>query len=606
MPDLDRLTASAALIRHRGPDSVGVHREAGIGLVHTRLSLVDLNERSNQPFWDPSQRFCLIYNGEIYNFKALREDLEGRQVKFTTTSDTEVLLHCLIVYGVELTLQKLEGMFAFAFYDKQERTLVAARDRFGIKPLAVYEDEQLLLFASEVKAMRLWTELKPNAFVITSYLLGSDGPEKGASFYQGVTLLPPGSLLRVRVGEKARIERYASLADMLDADYAEELAGMNANQVIDLVDETLQSAVRQMMFADASVGALCSGGVDSSVLMAMAARDHKNLAIFHADVTGPGSEYGAALALSRHLKLDLKKVDVHDEDFIELLPDVMAHYEYPFARHYHSVPFLMVAHLVREHGVKGVLTGEGADECFLGYYRMARQPMKQRMQKLASLIHRIPRIGAVLAPRDSATPRLIADMLGGFEKSLEEQEFRKAYVEAMGRPADNNVSTLDLLAYHLRTLLHRNDTMGMAASIEARFPFLSERLVKTAINLPYQRKIAFSATVWDKEHPLLRDKWVLRKVADRYLPKELSQRKKWPFTVTAYLRMKIPYEYFERSFVADFFGLSGPELRYLIENAEQRLKVKLLMLDVWAQICLDNLDRESVRRKLRTHVALAA
>jgi asparagine synthase (glutamine-hydrolysing) len=278
----------------------------------------------------------------------------------------------------------------------------------------------------------------------------------------------------------------------------------------------------------------------------------------------------------------------------------MAHYEHPFYRHHHSVPFFMVCKLVKQHGVKGVLTGEGADECFLGYQFIAQKPLKQRLRRIAPLAFRIR---ARLAPRDSATMRHVADLLGRFEVSLEKQEIQEVYGDVFGRPIDNNVTTLNLLSHHLRTLLHRNDTMGMAASIEARFPLLSERLVKTAINLPYDAKIRFSPAVWERAHPFLRDKWVLRKVADRYLPKSLSQRKKWPFTVTAYDRMRIPDAYFGGSFVADYFKLTASETAYLLDNADQKLKVKLLMLDVWGRVCLENQPRDRVRERLQAHLA---
>lgn len=600
IPDLRQLNATLDLLRHRGPDSSGVYREAGLGLAHTRLSLVDLSDRSQQPFWDTEGRYCLVYNGEIYNFRELRKSLEDRAVVFRTTSDTEVLLHSLIVDGPEATLPKLEGMFAFALFDKRERSVILARDRFGIKPLSIYQSDKLFLFASEIKAMRPWIELQPDAFSISSFLLGSDGPAQNACFYEQVRILPPGSLVRLRIGEEAQLRQYTRLTDMIDPDQAEELRRLSKEQVVDLIDEQLQKSVRQMMFADASVGALCSGGVDSSLLLAMAARDQRSLAIFHADVRGPGSEYEAALLLSRHLKLDLKKVDVHDRDFIDLLPDVMAHYEHPFYRHHHSVPFLMVSQLVQDHNVKGVLTGEGADECFLGYQFVAQKPFKQRLQRIAPLAFRIR---SRLAPRDSATLRHVADLLGRFEVSLEKQQFQRIYAEVIGQPNDNNVTTLNLLSYHLRTLLHRNDTMGMAASIETRFPLLSENLVKTAINLPYDTKVRLSPTVWERAHPFLRDKWVLRKVADRYLPKALSRRKKWPFTVTAYGRMKIPDAYFEDSFVADYFELTNPELAYLLDNAEQNLKIKLLMLDVWGRVCLEDRPRDRVREKLQAHLS---
>jgi len=603
VPAIDGLKATIELLNHRGPDSAGYHQEPGVGLAHTRLSLVDLSERSQQPFWDPQGRYCLVYNGEIYNFKELRAALEARQVQFRTTSDTEVLLQCLIHDGPEATLPKLEGMFAFAMFDKQEKSLVLARDRFGIKPLLVYEADGVFVFGSEVKAMQPWVRLEPNPFSITSYLMGSYGPAQGPCFYKDVTILPPGVLVRLTVGEKARFERYMGLADMIDPHQAEDLRRLKPLQVVDLMDEMLQKSVKQVMFADAAVGALCSGGVDSSLLMAIAARDNKNLAIFHADVNGPWSEYSAAHRLSKHLKLELRKVDVQDRHFIELFPEVVAHYEHPFFRHPHSVPFMMVSRLVRENGVKGVLTGEGSDECFLGYQHIVENPLKVAARRLPGLIRSIPRLGKLLAPGESPTKLLVTDMLNGFERPIEEADLNKAHADANGKRDSKNALTLELLTYHLRTILHRNDSMGMSASIEARFPYLSESFVKTAINLPVNKKVRFSPAVWEKEHPLQRDKWVLRKIADRYLPKELSQRKKWPFTVGAFDRMKIPSAYFDDSFVADYFQLGKRETRYFADRANRSLKVKLLMLDVWGRLCIENAQREAVRGKLRRHLS---
>lgn len=603
VPALDRLKATTELLQHRGPDSAGVYQQPGIGLAHTRLSLVDLNERSGQPFWDPTGRYGLVYNGEIYNFRELRRSLEARQIQFRTTSDTEVLLHSLIVEGPKATLAKLEGMFAFAFFDKQEKRVILARDRFGIKPLLIYQDDSLVLFASEVKAMRPWVELEPNPFSITSFLLGSYGPAQNACFYKDVTILPPGTLLSLRIGEKPQTERYIGLADMIDPEQGEELRRLKDTAVVDLMDEMLQRSVRQVQFADATVGALCSGGVDSSVLMAIAARDNRNLQIFHADVNGPASEYEAAHALSKHLRLELKKVDVKDQHFVDLFPDVIYHYEHPFFRHPHSIAFMMVSRLARENGVKGVLTGEGSDECFLGYQHVVQNPIRVAARRLPALVRRIPRIGWLLAPGEDPSRTLVANMLNGFERPVEEEELREAHAAATGVAGSMNVQSLELMTYHLRTLLHRNDSMGMSASIEARFPFLSESFVKTAINLPVDKKVRFSPRVWQTDHPFQRDKWVLRKVADRYLPRSLSQRKKWPFTVKAFDRMKIPSAYFEKSFVADYFKLAKPELDYLLDNADQKLRIKLLMLNVWGDVCLGIAPPEATRRQLQTHLS---
>jgi asparagine synthase (glutamine-hydrolysing) len=158
---------------------------------------------------------------------------------------------------------------------------------------------------------------------------------------------------------------------------------------------------------------------------------------------------------------------------------------------------------------------------------------------------------------------------------------------------------------HLRTLLHRNDTMGMSASIEARFPFLDENLAATAINLPYRFKIRFAPDVWEKDHPFLRDKWVMRKVADRYLPNVLSQREKKGFIVSAFRRMTIDPDFFHASFVADQFKLNGREMAFLLDGADTRLKVKLMMLESWGRIFIHGAEPDTVREDLTRHARIA-
>lgn len=604
IPDKELLAKSALLMAHRGPDSTGTHAEAGVGFAHTRLSLVDLDDRSRQPFYDRTGRFVLVFNGEIYNFRELKIALEVQGIVFRTSSDTEVLLEGLIRYG-ESFLNRLEGMFAFGFLDRRDRTLLLARDRFGIKPLYVFWDQEQFLFASEIKAMRPWVRFKPNLLSITAYLLGAGYPTRNACFYEGVTILPPGAKVTMTLGHPPSFGHFVRLTDLYDRSQMDELSGLTDHQLVDRVDEILQRSVRQMMFADAAVGALCSGGVDSSIVMAMAARHHSNLAIFHANVMGPCSEFEAANRLSKHLRLDLKSVEVHDHDFLDLIPEISDHYEHPFDYHPNSAPFLMVCKLVRQHGVKGVLSGEGADECFLGYPYLAQKPFLdfygRQMDKARGYIRRIPLIGRYLCSDDHAVPPYAIGLFNRFERDLERKEIKDRYAEVSGS-ASNNYLTLELLSYHLRTLLHRNDCLGMTASIEARFPFLDERLVSTAVNLPYRDKIRFSPVVWEKAHPFFRDKWVVREVARRYLPPELSQRKKLGFWVTAFDRMTVSTDFFKCSFVADLFQLTNGELAHLLEKADPSFRMKLMLLDVWGSLCIRSVSQDLVRVRIQDHV----
>ena len=601
-PEEHRLKQSADLVAHRGPDGSGIYSAPGIGLVHARLSLVDLQSRSDQPMWDAARRYCLVYNGEVYNYQALRAGLAERGVEFHTTSDTEVLLQLLITDGVERTLPRLQGMFAFAFYDAQRQRVTLARDRFGIKPLHLYRDSRRIMFASEVKVMKPWVDLRPNSFEMIRCLMNCGAPVRDSGFYENIDIVPAGSVIQVDIGAAPETGRFADVLWMVNRQRAEQLDGMDREQAVDCIDELMQSSVRKMLVADAQVGALCSGGVDSSLIMAMAARQHNNLAIFHADVAGPLSEYDAASSLAKHLKLDLVTVRTHDDDFVRLTPEVMYHYEQPFSGHPHSVPFMMVSKLVQEHGVKGVLTGEGSDECFLGYEYIALEPMWDFFRRLAGrmrgLIERVPVIGYQMFNGGNGVPQIVPDMLGRFEKPIARRDARETFEKVFGRPADRNIHTLDLLRDHLVTLLHRNDTMGMSASIEARFPFLDEKLVEAAVNFPLRYKIRFSPGTWEKDHPFLRDKWVMRKVADRYLPDSLSQRKKRGFEVNAFRRMQIDKRFFDGGFVRDQFRLSGDEANHLLETAGQPLIVKLMMLEVWGQLFIEDVPLPAVQDNL--------
>lgn len=614
-PDQERLEASARLLHHRGPDHQAVFAGEGIGLVHTRLALLDLNPRSNQPFWDRTGQHALVYNGEIYNYLELRAELEARGIQFRTTSDTEVLLECLINQGVDATLSRLEGMFAFALYDKEERSLVLARDRFGIKPLHVCATENQFVFASEIRAMRPWVPFRADVLSISSYIQGFGGPTQGYTFYQNIRIVPPGTTVSVSSDGHAHWRRFWHMSDFWDPTEVERLGQLRPKQVVDAVEEALFESVRGQLVADAPVGALCSGGVDSSLTMAMAARFHNHLAIFHANVIGPHSEYEAAAKLAKHLRLDLKTVAVVDQDSIDSMPEVIQHYGHPFTYHLNSVPFLMVSKLVRDHRVKAILSGEGADECYVGYPWLI---FNLRAAVVRSLLE-LPRVSWHLARGlarrliGRAMPAIISEddatvvqgLHNRFESDMEKAELRNAVRDKAGRePTDRDLVTLNYLSYHLRTLLHRNDCLGMATSIEARFPFLDSRLVRLAVNMPYKLKVRFSPSAVAQGRYFLRDKWVLREVAARYLPPELAYRKKMGFPTNAQYRMKIRPELFAGSFVADLFGLTDREVRHLLERGSQQLRLRLLHLEMWARVCLEGPPIDRMSSRLRDHVSM--
>ena len=194
----------------------------------------------------------------------LREELELKGIHFSTTSDTEVLLQALIHAPVEEVLPRLEGMFAFGFYDSQQKSLTIARDRFGIKPLYIYDSDRAFAFGSMVASFRPWLPLSPEPLSIISYLLGHGGPSQSFTFYNNVKLLPPGGIAKIRQGERATYSRFFTMTDFWDDAEMDRLSSMSPSQTVDLIEERLYESVKKHLIADAPVGAFCSGGVDSS------------------------------------------------------------------------------------------------------------------------------------------------------------------------------------------------------------------------------------------------------------------------------------------------------------------------------------------------------
>jgi asparagine synthase (glutamine-hydrolysing) len=609
-PDARMLEESAGLLAHRGPDHAEHFCEPGIGLAHTRLSLLDLSPRSHQPLWDQSGRYCIVYNGEIYNFKTLRTDLERQGVTFHTTSDTEVLIESIVRTGLEETLPKLEGMYTFALFDRQDRSLTLARDRFGIKPLFVYEDSESFIFSSEIRAMLPWRRFDLDPLRASGFLVELGTFNRGFTLLKGVRMVDPGTILRVKPDETAQSTRFFFLGDLWDEDQQEAMLGWSSGTTVDKVESALLSAIEMQQIADAPVGALCSGGVDSSLAVAMASRFQADIQVFHAHTPGKDSELESAAAIAGHLNLDLQTVDVTDQDHIDLLPVTILHRGNPFVDLPTSVPFLKLSRLVRSHGVKGVLTGEGADECFWGFDRMIPNSVRF-VRNLPGRGHRLvirsvkrllgERIASQSRGQDDLTPRL----LSRFEGAMEDDEIRWKIRELSGGSAKRrDVQSLHELNHNLRALLNRNDACGMAASVESRFPFLDYQLVKLAINLPNRYKAHFSPTALHPGHPFMIDKWVLRQVADRYMPRSLSRRPKVPWPSSAHQRMVIPQRYFETSFVRDLFGFSHRELGYLMARAPHSLKLKLLHLEVWAQMFLNGSPPEEQAEHLRSAIAV--
>jgi asparagine synthase (glutamine-hydrolysing) len=608
-PEQAKLLETARLLAHRGPDHQAIFSEPSIGLVHTRLSLVDLDPRSHQPFWDKTGRYALVFNGEIYNFRELKHGLESRGVSFRTSGDTEVLMECLLnneAHDIQKTLLEFEGMFAFALYDRKDRSLFLARDRIGMKPLYVYDTGSCFVFSSEIQAMRPWIPWKANPSMVASYLQEWEGVSQGFTLFQGVASVAPGTFLEVKMGALTERRRFFALSDFWDEEERGRSRALTPQKAVDLVEEKLLASVRQQLQADAPLGIFCSGGVDSSLITAMAAKLHSDVTVFHSNALGKCSEYEAAKALADHLKLEFVSSDATDKDYLERIPDVMEHAEYPYRHLTSSPPFLMLSESASSRGVKGVLTGEAADEIFLGYARYAPNLLRWVSQTPRNSFRWIKKALRGFPPEKAAFPK---DFAGRFHQHFQEDIENEDIYRAILKKTDGKLKQKQLLSFYdfsnnIRALTHRNDSMGMAAGLESRFPFLDSAVIRTGLNLPDPYKLRFSPAARDPRHLFIQDKWVIRKVADRYLPQKLSRRVKIPWPSTILHRMEISPDFFKRGCIREWLDLSEREIQYFMEHAPWYLHRTLMFLEVWAHVCFYRNSKQEMVKKMKDHIRI--
>jgi asparagine synthase (glutamine-hydrolysing) len=533
--DAGALTRMRDLVQHRGPDDAGNHLDGPVGLGHRRLSIIDLGT-GHQPMSTTDGRYTIVFNGEIYNYRELRAELERQGVAFRTTSDTEVILELHAMRGAA-SVVALNGMFAYAIWDRDARTLFIARDRAGIKPLYYVDDRRGFAFGSEIKSLfesGLATPALDESHV-AEYLLFRHvaGPR---NLFRGVLALPPGHTMTVTEAGTSPPVPFWSLPDPFPT------ASIGYAGAVDALDAALTDAVGRQMIADVPLGTFCSGGIDSSLVTAIAARlAGQPINTFSVGFAEAGYDESAyARMASTACGTVHHEIRIDEARFAELLPRLVWHNDLPL-NYANSVHIYAVSELARRH-VKVVLTGEGADELFGGYPRYAvpqlvallgRVPQALR-QPLAAVLgaapdHRLRRVGAMAArPLEDAIvfnattiePRLVEELMAGLE-ALPEFDFRRSRARSRvaGRSAFETVARLDFEAY-LLSILNRQDKMSMATSLESRVPFLDNVVIDLAQSLPQACK-----------QTLRHRKRVLKDVARRYLPHAIVDRRKSGFGV---------------------------------------------------------------------------
>lgn len=533
---------------HRGPDDRDVYVDGPVGLGHTRLSIIDLSPAGHQPMPDERGECWVVFNGEIYNFHELRLELERDGVRFRSQSDTEVILYAYRKYGVGC-VQRFRGMFAFALWDRRNQRLVLARDRVGKKPLKYYLDDRQLIFASELKAILTQPEVPREVDIeaVDEYLTYQYVPSPKTGFL-GIQKLPPAHVMviELRNGEPPRIttERYWQL------DFSQKIAH-SVREWEERVEAKLRAAVRDRLVADVPLGAHLSGGIDSGLVVAMMAQETtepvRTFSIGFAEDAYDERPY-ARLIAQRYGTCH--EEFVVESDAIVVLPDLVRHYEEPYADS-SALPTWYLCRETRKH-VTVALNGDGGDENFAGYtryngwqlYRQFRHvPFKGFGARIASAAERIS--GAALARRarkffayyDASPLDFYLNVFAYFrphekvaiyDPTFASRARHSRWRSALGTPfaAHHRAAWLDrVLAADIATylpddLLVKVDIASMAHGLEVRSPFLDHELLELTAAMPPELKLRGH----DK-------KWLLKRIARRLLPAQCVDRPKAGFAV---------------------------------------------------------------------------
>jgi asparagine synthase (glutamine-hydrolysing) len=601
--DPSDVEAMGRTLEHRGPDNFGSFVQGHYGVSHTRLSILDLSDAGNQPFRDG--RYSLIYNGEIYNFLELRQQLIARGISLRSTSDTEVLFQHLITFGVEPTLPRLNGMFAFTFYDAHNDTLYVCRDRLGIKPLVYTLRNGDFFWASEVKALRPAVDVEIDPIrVMLSSAVQFDG-RNAKTVFRGVRNVEPGTYLVVKPGQAPVAHVYHDFADEISESEYRRLDKLSMPDVVEQLRELMVNSLRGMLLSDAPMGVFASGGVDSSLIAAMALQQKPGLSLFTSNVVGKNSEIEDARLLSRAIGTHLHEADYSPEYVLDRWARATWYYEAPIIQHMNALPLGDVAELARRQRVKAVLTGEGSDELFLGYSNYVAKRYRKfgaPVEWMKSMYGIVPPARRYLFPKKgSDMNRFFSDLAGDFEAEQNRSKFDQAYSFLPEDKRRDQLSTPRLLQFHLASLLHRNDRMGMMAGIESRFPFLDNHILRFGLNLPARFKIERIRKIHNRRHPFLLDKAIVRHVCEGVVPNEILHKIKVGFPTNSLETLVLKPDFFKGGYVEEVFELTGANLERLMSKEKMFFAARMASVEVFGRLFAYEQKPEEVTAHLQSY-----
>ena len=530
--DLKRMTNR---IKHRGPDADGFFVEDHVGLGHRRLSIIDLSVAANQPMFSHNNRYVIIFNGEVYNFKDIAAELN---IPFHTTGDTEVILEAYIKWGIDC-VQKFNGMFALAIYDREEKSLLLFRDRFGVKPIYYYWNGSEFAFASELKALlELPIEKEIDLTAIKDYLFLEYIPAQRTAF-KSIRRLENGCYLKVNK-EGIKIKKYYNVVEKL----GRKTKFKNESEAIEAFHSQLSSSVKYRQISDVPIGAFLSGGTDSSLVCSVFQEQNTqaiNTFTIGFDVK-EFDESGFANDVARRLKTNQRLTWSTEAESKETVNHVMDYYDEPFAVP-SMIPSLLVCRKAREI-VTVALSGDGGDELFMGYGQyvwydriekvnnyggpIARKVVNGILNKMNNTMQRASRIFDYedeqrmwlhiwSQEQYMFTEKEIGDL---FNVSYKHETILPSWetVDVLDIHPYEKISLFDINNYLANNLLYKMDIASMASSLEVRLPYLDYKLVEFALNLPVEMKIKNG-----------QQKYLMKKLLEKFLPDDLIYRKKWGF-----------------------------------------------------------------------------
>jgi asparagine synthase (glutamine-hydrolysing) len=545
------ITAATMSLARRGPDFQDIYVDDWVGLGHRRLSIIDISEKANQPMWDDSRRYSIVYNGEIFNFRELKREMEEKGIHFNTQSDTEVLLQ-LFIREKEQCLQRLNGFFAFCIYDRQQQSFFIARDRFGVKPLLYLHDEDKFIFASEMKTLLQYGIDKSLDYTSLFTYLQLNYIPAPDTIFRHVKKLLPGHYMNIRRGQVETNLWYTIPYDQHHAETSSITYTAATRKFLSLFEQ----AVQDRLVADVPLGAFLSGGIDSSAVTAVASRHKPDLQTFSIGFRDEKffDETAYATLVARHLKTEHTIFSLSNDALYEHVHSILDYIDEPFADS-SAINVFILSRETRKHATVA-LSGDGADELLGGYNKHeALNRMLQPGWKEKAVASLLPLWNVLPQSRNNRATNLVrqAARFGkGFRLTGEERYWqwaayadstqvkqlltedsqRKAeweeYHQRKGAmlkllPFDHTLNNILLTDMHLvlqNDMLVKLDSMSMANGLEVRPPFLDYRLVNFAFTLPASFKITGS-----------RRKRILQDAFKGILPPELYHRPKKGFEV---------------------------------------------------------------------------